>query len=108
MDALLGAAGLGDIGGMFPDTDPQTQGISSMALLDQVARRLEAEGFRPLNCDLTILAQRPKLAPLYRSHAEKSGPGTGPGQDKSERKGHHHRSMGYEGGAKAYRPTRWP
>ncbi len=63
MDALLGAAGLGDIGGLFPDTDPAFAGISSLTLLDQVMDRLGAAGFRVGNVDATLLAQRPKLAP---------------------------------------------
>ena len=63
MDALLGAAALGDIGGLFPDTDPAFAGISSLTLLDQVMDRLGAAGFRVGNVDATLLAQRPKLAP---------------------------------------------
>lgn len=63
MDALLGAAGLGDIGGLFPDTDLAFAGISSLTLLDQVMDRLGAAGFRVGNVDATLLAQRPKLAP---------------------------------------------
>lgn len=62
MDALLGAAGLGDIGRHFPDTDPQYKGISSMLLLEQVARLLRERGFRVSNVDVTMIAQRPKLA----------------------------------------------
>ena len=63
MDALLGAAALGDIGGLFPDTDPAFAGISSLTLLDQVMDRLGAASFRVGNVDATLLAQRPKLAP---------------------------------------------
>ena len=62
MDALLGAAGLGDIGRHFPDTDPQYKGISSMLLLEQVDRLLRERGFRVSNVDVTMIAQRPKLA----------------------------------------------
>lgn len=64
MDALLGAAGLGDIGGMFPDTDPQYKGIASTLLLAQVRERIEASGFCVGNIDATVIAQRPKLAPF--------------------------------------------
>lgn len=64
MDALLGAAGLGDIGLLFPDSDPQYAGASSLLLLKQVAERLRAEGFSPVNVDATIVAQRPRLAPF--------------------------------------------
>lgn len=63
MDALLGAAGLGDIGGAFPDTDPAYAGASSLLLLGRVMEQLEAAGFQVGNVDATILAQRPKLAP---------------------------------------------
>lgn len=62
MDALLGAAGLGDIGKLFPDNDPRYAGISSLLLLDQVGRRLREAGWRVGNIDATIVAQRPKLA----------------------------------------------
>ena len=62
MDALLGAAGLGDIGRMFPDSDAQYAGASSLVLLEQVTERLRANGFAPVNVDATIVAQRPKLA----------------------------------------------
>ncbi len=63
MDALLGAAGLGDIGKLFPDSDPAYAGISSMVLLERVMERLAAAGLRVGNLDATVLAQRPKLAP---------------------------------------------
>lgn len=63
-DALLGAAGLGDIGKHFPDTDPRYQGISSLLLLEQVGTLLKEKGFRPFNIDAVIVAQRPKLAPF--------------------------------------------
>ena len=63
MDALLGAAGLGDIGRHFPDSDPAYAGADSLALLDHVVSLLRAQGWRAVNVDATILAQRPKLAP---------------------------------------------
>ena len=63
MDALLGAAGLGDIGKLFPDHDPAYEGISSLVLLDRVCERLREEGWQVGNVDATVLAQRPKLAP---------------------------------------------
>ena len=63
MDALLGAAGLPDIGQLFPDRDPAYAGISSMVLLARVMERIRGEGFRVVNADITILAQAPKLAP---------------------------------------------
>ena len=63
MDALLGAAGLGDIGKLFPDNDPQYKGISSMKLLKVVRQRVEEKGYRVSNIDVTMIAQRPKLRP---------------------------------------------
>ena len=63
MDALLGAAALGDIGIHFPDSDVQYEGISSMILLKEVGRLLRDKGYRVGNIDATIVAQRPKLAP---------------------------------------------
>lgn len=62
-DALLGAAGLGDIGRHFPDTDQRYRGISSLALLAEVGRKLSGSGFRVNNIDATIVAERPKMAP---------------------------------------------
>lgn len=65
MDALLGAAALGDIGKLFPDTDAAYAGISSILLLERVAERLREAGYAVVNLDATVLAQAPKLAP-YR------------------------------------------
>ena len=63
MDALLGAAALGDIGKLFPDNDPAYAGADSVALLRRVVERVAEEGYRIGNIDATILCQRPKLAP---------------------------------------------
>ena len=63
MDALLGAAALGDIGKHFPDTDDQYKGISSIALLEKVAKLLEKECYAVGNIDATVIAQKPKMAP---------------------------------------------
>lgn len=62
MDALLGAAGLGDIGRHFPDTDPAYRGISSILLLRKVRERLAESGYAPHNVDSTIVAQAPRLS----------------------------------------------
>ncbi len=62
-DALLGAAGLGDIGRHFPDTAPKYKGISSLILLREVHRLLQETGYRVNNIDATIVAERPKMAP---------------------------------------------
>ena len=66
MDALLGAAALGDIGKLFPDTDEAYRGADSLRLLDAVVQRLAALGLSPANVDVTIMMQRPKL----RSHID--------------------------------------
>lgn len=63
MDALLGAAAMGDIGKLFPDTDDRYLGADSMGLLREVGRMLADAGYRPGNLDATVIAQRPKLAP---------------------------------------------
>ena len=63
MDALLGAAALGDIGRHFPDTDPQYEGISSMELLARVRELVAEAGYVLENLDATVIAQKPKLAP---------------------------------------------
>ena len=63
MDALLGAAAMGDIGKLFPDNDDRYLGADSIALLREVDRRLTAAGSRLGNLDVTVIAQRPKLAP---------------------------------------------
>ncbi len=62
-DALLGAAGLGDIGQHFPDTDPRWAGADSLELLAEVATRVRAAGWEPGNVDCAVVCERPKLAP---------------------------------------------
>ena len=63
MDALLGAASLGDIGKHFPDTDPKYKGADSLALTRHVASLISEKGYRIVNVDSTVIAQKPKLAP---------------------------------------------
>ena len=70
MDALLGAAALGDIGKHFPDTDPQYKGISSMKLLEHVRLLLEQNGYVVENIDATVIAQKPKLRPYIAQMEE--------------------------------------
>ena len=62
-DALLGAAALGDIGKHFPDTDPQYKGADSLELLRVVGEKIKEAGYKVCNIDVTMIAQRPKLAP---------------------------------------------
>ena len=64
MDAMLGALALGDIGQLFPDTDPAYRGADSAELMRVVRARCQDKGFTPYNLDLTILAERPKIAPV--------------------------------------------
>lgn len=70
MDALCGAADLGDIGRLFPDTDPAYKGISSLLLLAEVGRRLTELGFDVVNIDATLLAQAPKVGPYKQAMEE--------------------------------------
>ena len=70
MDALLGAAGLPDIGQLFPDTDPQWEGASSMELLREVGGLLRDYGYTVVNIDCTLLAQEPKIAPYKERMAK--------------------------------------
>lgn len=71
MDALLGAVAWGDIGGLFPDTDPRYQGADSVQLLQQVIGRLRAAGYTVANIDATVLAQAPKLKPHIAAMRER-------------------------------------
>lgn len=66
-DALLGAAALGDIGKHFPDSDPKYKGISSVLLLCEVCKKVREKGFSIENADITIVAQKPKLAPYIEA-----------------------------------------
>lgn len=71
MDALLGAAGLRDIGHHFPPSDPAYKGADSLKLLAHVVDLLAQEGFRPVNCDITLLAERPKIGPHVEQMRER-------------------------------------
>jgi 2-C-methyl-D-erythritol 2,4-cyclodiphosphate synthase len=62
-EALLGAAGMGDLGQHFPDTDPAWEGADSIGLLERVVRLVDAGGWRPVNADCSVVLERPKLAP---------------------------------------------
>lgn len=69
-DALLGAAALGDIGHLFPDSDPATEGIDSRVILREAVRRIREAGYGVENCDVTMIAQKPKLAPYLPAMRE--------------------------------------
>lgn len=64
VDALLGATGGGDIGQRFPNTDPQWKGVASRVFVERVMAEITAAGWRVVNADVTVLAERPKLAPF--------------------------------------------
>ena len=96
-DALLGAVALGDIGHLFPDTDPEWEGADSRVLLRRVVEAVEAEGWRPGNVDVTIVAQEPKMAPhiglMRRNIAEDLGIDAGAVSVKATTTEH----LGFEG-----------
>lgn len=71
IDALLGAAGEGDIGTLFPDTDKKYKDISSVVLLKEAAERIRAKGYEIVNIDTVIIAQKPKMAPYKNDMAKK-------------------------------------
>lgn len=82
MDALLGAAGLGDIGRLFPDNDDRTLGIDSLSLLDTVMGLIRSKGYALGNADLTIVAQAPKLSPYIDKMRQTLAAHLGAGPDR--------------------------
>lgn len=97
MDALLGAIGEGDIGRHFPDSDPSYAGISSMLLLKQVMERVRERGYRVQNVDVTIVAQRPKLAAHIPQMRENIAAALGVDADCANVKATTTERMGFEG-----------
>ncbi len=95
MDALLGAAALGDIGRHFPDTDPRYSGISSLELLRQVMELLHAKGYSVGNVDITIVAERPKISPYVEAMRERLAPYLGVDADDVNVKGTTEEKMGF-------------
>ena len=97
MDALLGAAALGDIGKLFPDRDPAYEGADSLMLAREVAKRVREAGYRIVNVDATVIAQAPKLAPhidaMRRNLAEALGTDMGAVSVKATTTEH----LGFEG-----------
>ena len=96
-DALLGAAAMGDIGKLFPDSDPKYKGISSILLLEEVRKRLTEAGFTIGNIDLTIVCQAPKLAPFIPQMREKIAKALEISADQVSVKATTTERMGYEG-----------
>lgn len=97
MDALLGAAGLGDIGKHFPDTDPAYAGADSLELLKHVAALLGGRGWSVGNVDATILAQRPKLAPHIPTMAQNLAAAMGVGPERVNVKATTEEGLGFTG-----------
>ena len=96
-DALLGAAAMGDIGKLFPDSDPAYKGISSAVLLEEVGKRLCGAGYSIGNVDVTIVCQAPKLAPYIPSMREKIAQALNIDVDQVSVKATTTERMGYEG-----------
>ena len=97
MDALSGAARLGDIGKLFPDTDPAYAGISSLKLLAEVGRLLKEKGYAVVNIDATLLAQRPKVAPYKPQMAENLAVALGIGAEQVNVKATTEEGLGFTG-----------
>ena len=97
MDALLGAAGLGDIGTHFPDSDPAYAGADSLKLLEHVAKLLGEQGFSIKNVDATVLAQKPKLAPHIPRMRENLARAMGVGPEQVNVKATTEEGLGFTG-----------
>jgi 2-C-methyl-D-erythritol 2,4-cyclodiphosphate synthase len=100
-DALLGAAGLGDIGRHFPDTDPQFKGADSVALLQEAGRRVAQAGWAVGNVDSTIVAQSPKMAPHIPAMRERIAKALGVSVDAVNAKAKTAEKMGPVGEGRA-------
>ena len=97
MDALTGAARLGDIGKLFPDTDSAYAGISSLKLLSEVGRLLGEKGFAVVNIDATLLAQAPKVGPYKQRMAENIAAALGIGPERVNVKATTEEGLGFTG-----------
>ena len=96
-DALLGAAGLGDIGKHFPDTDPRYKGADSLELLRIVAGKVREKGYRVSNIDVTMIAQRPKLLPHIPKMIENIAAAVGIAPDRVNLKATTEEHLGFTG-----------
>lgn len=96
-DALLGAAGLGDLGRHFPDSDEKYKGISSIRLLKEISSLLKKSGFRVVNVDATVVAQRPKLADYIQKMRENIAESLSSGVDQVSVKATTTEKLGFEG-----------
>lgn len=97
MDALLGAAALGDIGKLFPDSDERFLNISSLLLLERTAAALDQAGYRVVNVDATVVAQRPKIAPYLERMRENISGTLGLSPDQISVKGTTEEKLGFTG-----------
>ena len=96
-DSLLGAAGLGDIGKHFPDTDPKYKGADSLELLRVVVCRVKEAGYRVSNIDVTMIAQKPKLAPHIPQMRANIAAAVGIGEDRVNVKATTEEKLGFTG-----------
>ena len=97
MDALLGAAALGDIGKLFPDNDPAFEGADSLKLMARVAEVLDEKGYRIGNIDSTVIAQKPKLAPYIEEMRRRMAEVCGIGIDQISVKATTEEKLGFTG-----------
>lgn len=97
MDALLGAAAMGDIGKLFPDTDDRYKGADSIRLLKEVINRLTEQGYRVENADVTIIAQKPKLRPYIDGMRQRLADSMGVSMDQVSVKATTTEQLGFEG-----------
>ena len=97
MDSLLGAAALGDIGKLFPDSDPRYAGADSVGLLREVCRVVKEAGYRVGNVDCAVIAQRPKLAPFIPLMREKLASAMGLAPDRVSVKATTEEGLGFSG-----------
>lgn len=96
-DAVLGAAGLGDIGQLFPDTDPRHEGADSLALLGLALQRVQAAGWRVVNVDAVVIARQPKIAPHVAAMRARIAPVLGVAEDAIGIKGKSTEHLGFTG-----------
>ena len=102
-DALLGAAGLGDIGLHFPDTDPAFKGADSMVLLQNVAEKVREKGYRVSNIDVTMIAQKPKMRPYIPQMAANIARAVGIAADRVNVKATTEEHLGFTGSMEGLR-----
>ena len=97
IDALLGAAGMGDIGERFPDDDPRHRGADSIALLTDTVEALATQGWRVVNVDVTVLAEQPRLTPFKDAMSERLAGALGIAADAVNVKAKTNEGMGFIG-----------